>query len=61
MPRKDPLERFATIGPVKFDAELFSTSVYKGQPRKELDDAWEKLVDRMCPTQSETIPMPMHR
>ncbi|ORY70469.1 uncharacterized protein BCR38DRAFT_332448, partial [Pseudomassariella vexata] len=27
-----------------FNAELFSTSVYKGQSRKELE-AWEKLVD----------------
>ncbi len=46
MIREDPLKHLATLSPVKFDAELFSTSVYKGQPRKELDDAWEKLVDR---------------
>ncbi|TAQ83482.1 hypothetical protein B7494_g8197 [Chlorociboria aeruginascens] len=42
---EDPLEHLATLSPVKFDAELFSTSVYKGQPRKELNDAWEKIVD----------------
>ncbi|KAK3302843.1 uncharacterized protein B0T15DRAFT_257712 [Chaetomium strumarium] len=31
-----PLERLVTTGPVRFEAELFSTSVYNGQPRKEL-------------------------
>ncbi|KAI0439382.1 hypothetical protein F4803DRAFT_564584 [Xylaria telfairii] len=40
-----PLEQLTTKIPVKFDAELFSTSIYKGRPRKELDDAWGKLVD----------------
>ncbi|KAI9788581.1 MAG: hypothetical protein M1816_006830 [Peltula sp. TS41687] len=42
-----PLERLATTSRslVTFEAELFSSSVYKGQPRKELDEAWEKLVD----------------
>lgn len=44
---KDPLEQLATVSPVKFDAELFAASVYKGEPRKELDEAWNKLVDRM--------------
>lgn len=56
--QKDPLERLETRSSVKFDAELFSTSVYKGQPRKELDEAWEKIVDRMCPAQMEEMPMP---
>ncbi|KAG4257534.1 hypothetical protein FPRO03_13907 [Fusarium proliferatum] len=41
----DALERFINTSSIKFDAELFSTSVYKGEPRKELDEAWEKLVD----------------
>lgn len=40
-----PLEQLATVSPVKFDAELFAASVYKGEPRKELDEAWNKLVD----------------
>ena len=58
MSRKDPLERLATSSPLNFDAELFSTSVYKGQPRKELDEAWKKLVDRMCGAQLKEIRCP---
>ncbi|KAK4165540.1 hypothetical protein QBC43DRAFT_351141 [Cladorrhinum sp. PSN259] len=42
---KDPLEQLATVSPVKFDAELFAASIYKGEPRKELDEAWDKVVD----------------
>ena len=60
MTRKDPLERLATRSPLKFDAELFSTGVYKGQPRKELDEAWKKIVDRMCPAQLKEMPIPMY-
>jgi hypothetical protein len=56
--QKDPLERLETRSSVKFDSELFSTSVYKGQPRKELNEAWEKIVDRKCPAQVEGMPMP---
>ncbi|KAI1128592.1 hypothetical protein F5Y10DRAFT_291866 [Nemania abortiva] len=40
-----PLERLATRSPVTFNADLFTTSVYKGDPRQELDEAWGKLVD----------------
>lgn len=43
---KDPLEQLATFSPLRFDAELGSKSVYKGAPRRELDEAWKKLVDR---------------
>lgn len=46
MVRKDPLERLAAMSPFKFKAELFAISLYKGEPRKELDEAWEKLVNR---------------
>lgn len=59
MIREDRLEHLATLSPVKFDVELFSTSVYKGQPRKEPNDAWEKIVDRTCPPQLEAMPIPM--
>jgi hypothetical protein len=44
----DPLARLSTFESVIFEAELFSTSIYKGVPRQELDDAWNQLVDRMC-------------
>ncbi len=44
----DPLQGLSYMSEVQFDAELFSTSVYKGVPRKELDEAWRKLVERTC-------------
>ena len=46
---KDSLEGLATRSPVIFNAELFTISIYKGEPRKELNKAWEKLVNYICP------------
>lgn len=31
---------------MRFDAELGEPSVFKGQPREELDDMWDSPVDR---------------
>lgn len=33
---------------MRFDAELGEPSIFKGPPSKQLDDAWNKLVDRKC-------------
>ncbi|KAK4157570.1 hypothetical protein C8A00DRAFT_40144 [Chaetomidium leptoderma] len=38
-------ENLATFSPMRFDAELGAQSVYKGSPRKDLDDAWNTLTD----------------
>ncbi|KAJ3571375.1 hypothetical protein NPX13_g5403 [Xylaria arbuscula] len=35
----------AKFRPMQFSAELGQPSVFKGTPRKELDDAWDKLTD----------------
>jgi hypothetical protein len=40
------LVQLANYSLVKFDADLGAPSVFKGNPRKELDDAWRGLVDR---------------
>ncbi|KAL8296282.1 hypothetical protein RB597_005629 [Gaeumannomyces tritici] len=51
-----PLELLAKFAPKRFEADLGSKSVYKGQPRKELDDAWDKLVDHpMILADKETL------
>ena len=49
--KQDPLEKLVTLHTKKLEAKLFSISVYKGLPRKELDEAWKKLVDRKNPTE----------
>ncbi|KAK4187191.1 hypothetical protein QBC35DRAFT_385399 [Podospora australis] len=41
---------------MRFDAELGAPSVFKGQPRKELDDAWGAIVDQpMILVNKETL------
>ena len=44
--KEDPLKNIAKYSLQRFDAELGAPSVFKGPPRKELDDAWHALVDR---------------
>ncbi|KAK0637156.1 hypothetical protein B0T17DRAFT_520776 [Bombardia bombarda] len=51
-----PLNDVAEYTPLKFDAELGAPSIFKGQPRKELDDAWDALVDQpMIMVNRETL------
>ncbi|KAF4634746.1 hypothetical protein G7Y89_g3357 [Cudoniella acicularis] len=38
--------KFSRPLPMRYDAELGEASIFKGPPRKELDDAWTKLVDQ---------------
>ncbi|KAI0898665.1 hypothetical protein F4806DRAFT_459218 [Annulohypoxylon nitens] len=51
-----PLTDIAQYGPTKFDAELGEPSIFKGPPSKQLDDAWNKLVDQpMILVNNETL------
>lgn len=43
--KEDPLTALAKYSRMRFDAELGAPSIFKGPPRKELDKAWNELVD----------------
>lgn len=45
---KDPLIQSAEYSPMRFDAELGASSIFKGPPRDELDKAWKSIVDSIC-------------
>ncbi|KAI1156484.1 hypothetical protein F4825DRAFT_258594 [Nemania diffusa] len=41
-----PLSNLAQYSPMRFDAELGQPSIFKGPPSKQLDEAWNRLVDQ---------------
>ncbi|KAJ8129037.1 hypothetical protein O1611_g4596 [Lasiodiplodia mahajangana] len=53
---EDLLPELAQYSPMRFDAELGEPSIFKGPPSKQLDDAWNKLVDQpMILVDNETL------
>ncbi|KAI1121060.1 hypothetical protein F5Y10DRAFT_257088 [Nemania abortiva] len=51
-----PLPELSQYSAMRFDAELGEPSIFKGPPRKQLDDAWDNLVDQpMILVDNETL------